>query len=273
MVRSADAGAGAEAVAPMGVKAAPDTGAGAELQSQLGNNTVSSFETGTGTDQTGTPAAAMTVTAAQGVSTASGMDITVLEFAVAALVGSQIGVTVLGIGDISSTITPATPGSIIVAAATAINPVALFLPYANMTGYDAGGSGLIGYSGSVTAPTPATPVAVTTGWQGGSGNNGPNAEVVFAEILPTAVGGLGQPVTAFTPKNVFATSVTTPTFIPLKGTLLVVLISSAAGSSSMTMNMSDSVGLTWVPLIQGFDAFGTSYSGIFIAQVPGTADA
>jgi hypothetical protein len=64
------------------------------------------------------------------------------------------------------------------------------------------------------------------------------------------------------------TALTTASFTPPDGSLIVVLIGSDGdGSGTTTMAVTDTGGLTWTPLAQA-NASNQEYAGVWVAQVP-----
>lgn len=114
-----------------------------------------------------------------------------------------------------------------------------------------------------TTPT-VTPGAFTSG----SADSFPGGAASL-EILPAISGGTisydaSGPALASTTA---ATTVTTASFTPPAGTVLMALVSSAGGTGVVTMALSDSSGLVWTPVVEAH-ATSEQYAGIWLATVP-----
>jgi hypothetical protein len=64
-----------------------------------------------------------------------------------------------------------------------------------------------------------------------------------------------------------ATTITTASFTPPAGSLLVAMVGTGGTASQVTMALSDTSNLTWVEVINA-NAAGNGYAGVWIAQVP-----
>jgi hypothetical protein len=118
-------------------------------------------------------------------------------------------------------------------------------------------------TGHATALT-GTPGAITVGSSLPNGNGGSCA---VAEILQNgAIGDDGTAPPVVTSNT--ATSLTTATFTPSPGTLLVAMMGTHWASGVTTFTVTDSLGLTWIPLAQA-NGSSQGYAGIWVARVPG----
>lgn len=217
--------------------------------------------------------AAITVTATQGGSTANGMILrvrvvvgadTLAHIAAGTCKGTQSG----GARHELTTLTTTRIGSVVWGVLENAN--------AGANNPDAGNSSLDDVPdatngqqyGTVFQTTPTvTPGAFTSG----SADSFPGGYACL-EILPLNSGGTitydaSGPALA---QTFAATTITTASFTPPAGTLLMALVSSNAGAGIGTMTVSDSSGLTWTAVEQA-NATGEKYTGIWLATVPSTA--
>src|SRR5260221_27671 len=110
-----------------------------------------------------------------------------------------------------------------------------------------------------------TPGATTLGFTVGSASAGPfaQAEILTAGTLTEDISG---PAVASTTA---ATAVTTASFTPPGGSLLVALVAADGSTGTETMALSDTsgLGLIWTELSKNNPA-GGDYAGVWAAQVP-----
>lgn len=212
----------------------------------------------------------ITVTATQG---GGGADIGML-LRVKVLTGAQLAAAQTGAtahaedgGSDEVTFSTTTTGSIVYGATSGANAIT---PASGCTFFDQydDTNHAQEYGTFRTTSATGTPGSVTVG-DSSAGNS--FDDVAAAEIL--AGGTISED--ASSPAMVYAnlTTVTTASFDPPQGALLVAMIGSNGqgdGSALTTMSVSDSSGLTWTPLAEA--ASTTScYAGVWIAQVPGVA--
>lgn len=213
---------------------------------------------------------AFNVTATQGGSTSNGMMLSLRVLTGTAAKASQTGAhqTQSGAAAHSVSITPAELQSLL-----------LCVVYNNF-----GGSGISWYSGTSQI---ANITDSTHGAAYGSGYNGPvsslanqstfgsnssyNGACAAAEIFPASAGVNTIVTDASTPavaSTTTDTAVSTASFAPPVGALLVALVAcNGGGSTTMTMTDTSGLGLTWTALAQVSTA-GNGYAGVWITQVP-----
>jgi hypothetical protein len=133
---------------------------------------------------------------------------------------------------------------------------------------DAAWSAIYGTLRSASATTAGTPVTA-----GGSAPANAYTTAALAEILAASGSSLSETATATAAGTVpgnFATAAVAQTAVfpsaPAAGTLLVAMVSanSSWGNGNAAVTISDSSGLTWVPLAQ---VTYPSYSGVWVAAV------
>jgi hypothetical protein len=205
----------------------------------------------------------LTITASQSTATAGGMAMftRIITGAASSQPGATAGTHGSG-GTASQSVTPSGTGSLIFGA---------ILGGSN-TGLSAGSGTAFdqNYSAStlryvqlesVSATTSGTPVTL------GAASATTGLSIALCEIL--AAGTLAED-TADAPaaKNTSgATSLTTASFTPPGGSLLVVMISTNGGSGTTNVTVSDSSGLSWTQ--QSHQNGGsTGYTGVWTARVP-----
>ena len=114
-----------------------------------------------------------------------------------------------------------------------------------------------------------TPGATTLGYTNtaNTGGTGPCAyEVMVSATL--AEDGSGPAFASTTT----ATAVTTASFTPPGGSLLVAMVAANVGTGSETMTLSDTLGtLNWTEKARNTAGAGNDYAGVWIADVPGGA--
>lgn len=214
---------------------------------------------------------AITVTATQGGSTANGLNLRVFVLTGAAAAASQSGATVAtspGSGAaFQASLTTTQTGSRVYGAGS-YGPQAAPTANAQTAGVDAvsdatNGEEYVSFKG---ASTTGTPGATTFGYSSTTGGGGPLA---MLEVLPS--GTLAEDSSG--PANVSTTSaltVTTASFTPPGGSLLVALIGSDGGVGVTTYTVSDTSSLTWTEKVKQ-NPSGGDYAGVWIAQVPASA--
>jgi hypothetical protein len=117
---------------------------------------------------------------------------------------------------------------------------------------------------STATTTASTPVTI------GSTNTPATGSTALAEILGTTTeDGSGPPNATTTGPGL---GVTTASFTPPPGSLLVALVGTNGGSSFVNCAITDSsgLGLTWTPLAEAHPS-GLDYAGVWIARMPGGA--
>ena len=201
-----------------------------------------------------------TVTAAQGGTTANKMAVVVKVVTGAAL--SQPGAT-FAAAALSDSVTPQASGSQIYGALTGTGAGASPTAEPACSPFLQSVAGTNRYAQFHLAATTTEGMPVLVGSSAGIA-----VAIAGAEIL--AAGTLAEDPSA--PANsgvVTGTSVTTAAFTPPEGALLVVMVSSLAGSGVQTMSLSDTsgLGLTWTELAK-FNASTAGYNGVWAAQVP-----
>lgn len=120
-----------------------------------------------------------------------------------------------------------------------------------------------------TTSATGTPGATTVGGSLASGAT--FTDVAAAEILAASTIAEDGSSPTYASASA-ATAVTTASFAPPSGSLLVAIIGSngaANGLSNTTMSMSDTMGLSWKPLAQAASP-ATTYAGVFVADIPAT---
>ena len=128
------------------------------------------------------------------------------------------------------------------------------------------------YGTGRTSATTTGGTAVTVGASAPTGFSADAIQLVLAEILVAAGSSLAEdsstPAVAYTTT---AETVTTASFTPPSGALLVAIVApnSSGASGTQTITVSDSTSLTWTKLI-AISSSGDSANGIWIARVPTT---
>ena len=202
---------------------------------------------------------AITVTAAQGGSTANGMLLRVEVLTQAA--AAQNGATAVA-GAMQGAITTTQAGSRVYGAGLAISQTSA-TPNGSTTQIDTvldpGGGAQ--YTTFKAASATVTPGSVTIGDSAPAGLACALLEVMTAGTLtedpssPAAASSLNT-----------ATAVTTASFAPPSRSVLVALVSSNGGASVTTMTVSDSSGLPWTEKVKSNNS-GQGYTGVWTAQV------
>jgi hypothetical protein len=202
---------------------------------------------------------AFTVKAQQGGATATSMSLVLKVVTGAAPV--QPGTTA-NANAISESVTPLDTGSWIYGAILAGATGSLTALSGNTFSQAATGGGLhtaqLRTTSTVTGGTPIT-VGSSTGTA---------ISVVAAEII--AQGTLAEDASAPAVSGfVIATSITTASFSPPAGSLLVLMVSSngAAGTTTMAVTDTSALGLTWVEQAKRNGA-SNGYTGVWTAQMP-----
>jgi hypothetical protein len=218
---------------------------------------------------------AMTVTATQGTPTNVGMAMSVLLFSNAAAPSVQAasgktGTKTTSSGALSLAITPNSTGSRIVGAmtngvATSFTALASTTLKVNFTSTGPGNE--YGTMMSAAATTAATPV--TIGASAPTGGTG--GQIALAEIL--ASGGTLTEDTANEPAAVTSASalnLTTASFTPTPGDLVVLLVTTSGGNSgSTTLTITNTGSLVFTQLVSSAVSF-YGCTAVYVAQVVGT---
>jgi len=205
----------------------------------------------------------MTVTAAQGGSTANGLAVEVVVLAGAAAVQNGATASQSGVGGKFASLTTTVTGSVVYGALSYGSNTAP-TPESSCTIRSDTGDGVNGehyVTFRTTSPT-GTPGLVTVGAPAPSGIGGGMAAL---EVLPN--GFLGEdPSAPPVASTTSATSVTTMPFVPPGGALLVALVASDGGSGPTTMAVSGG-GVTWTEVVAA-DASSQDYAGVWAAVAP-----
>jgi hypothetical protein len=213
---------------------------------------------------------AFTVTVTQTANGYAGMSMTLKVLTGAA--ATQNGATALAgpgaLDPAQKAITPDATGSIVFGAAQIYPASGSWTALASTTLY-AGlqGEYTVGYGQwrSASTTTAATPVTLGISAPTGATNGG----IAMAEILASgtlAIDASSPPVTAYASG---ATALTTASFTPVTGSLLVLMVSSNGDVGVCTVSVTDTsgLGLTWVP--QAVEAAsGAGLVGVYVAQMP-----
>jgi hypothetical protein len=218
----------------------------------------------------------MTVTATQGGVTANGMILRVQVLTGAAAAAAQTGGTgaqsASGGAAHQASVTTTVAGSYVYGAMVNAAAGTTWTAAAGVTIVDTVNDATNGefYGSCRTTTGTGTPGATTVGASAPTNGGG----FAGAEILP-AVSGTPPAEDASGPalaSTLAATAVTTASFTPPAGSLLVAMIASDAGSGVETMALTDTsgLGLTWVALAQAHVS-SADYAGVWIAQVPAAA--
>lgn len=206
---------------------------------------------------------ALTVTATQGGGTSAGMLLRVKVLTGAAL--AQTEATVASSTALNGTITTTVTGSIVYGALSGDAAAGAFSaePLCTLTDNFHDTSNGEYYGSFRTTSATGTPGSTLVG----STTANANRNLAAAEILPngTIAEDASAPAVATT---MTATAVTTASFTPPAGSLLVAIVPSdgAAGGTLTTMTVSGG-GLTWTELVHAASA-STCYAGVWVAQVP-----
>jgi hypothetical protein len=209
-----------------------------------------------------------TVTATQGGSTAVGMALRVfvLTQAAASQPGGVAGNQFLNVTSFTQTVTTTQTGSRVYGACYH-SPSLTSTPAAATTIVDdiADGTNNQQFTTFKATALTGTPGATTLGFTVASSSTGPLAE---AEILTagTLTEDASGPAVVSTTS---LTAVTTASFTPPAGSLLVALVCSDGGVGVTTMALTDTsgLGLTWVEQVHNNPA-GGDYAGVWTAQIP-----
>jgi hypothetical protein len=222
----------------------------------------------------------MTVTATQGGSAnADGMMLALRVLTGAAAAGSQTGTTDTSVTVTTPelSITPSATGSFVYGAITAFGESSAFTAAPSTTFFSGGNeeSGEVTY-GTFRMTTPDTTTAGTAETVGASAPTGytPDyVQIALAEILE-ASGGPGLAEDVSTPAIAYTTTetVTTPSFNPPPGALLVAIVApgNTGASGNQTITISSTPSVTWTELI-AISSSGDAATGIWIAEAPGNA--
>jgi len=212
----------------------------------------------------------MTVTATQGGAAYRGMLLRVKVLTGAAAAASQTGATATSTAACNASITTTATGSVVYGGLSSGNvsftaepSCTLFDNYQDTTNNES-------YGSFRTTSATGTPGAVTVG----SSTSGTGyTDIAAAEILPSGTITEDSSAPAVVTSDT-ATALTTASFTPPAGSLIVALIGTdgaASGSTDTTMTVTDTGGgLTWTQLAQAASP-STCYAGVWIAQVPGGA--
>ena len=213
---------------------------------------------------------AYTVTATQSVNTSAGMQLYVAVLTNASLAGTPATGTSTTAYDCSVTTTQV--GSIVAGAIASLNSSSALTALANttLTQYSDTTNSTVyaGYTTSTTASPGATTYGSSTAFNSFYGACG-------AEIIPASGGSVavdGSSPAAVT--SVSATALTTASFTPPGGSLLVATVATDGnGSGAVTMTGSSSPVLTWTQRVSVVSSVGGTfaYIGVLTAPVPAAA--
>jgi hypothetical protein len=217
---------------------------------------------------------ALTVTATQGGTTTPGMDLMVLLYTgaqspAAIATGGATGTKAFtSNGALQLAITPNATGSLIIGSMnngvnTAYTALASTTLKANVS--NASQTNQYGIAVSSATTTSGTPVTI-----GASAPTTAEGQIALAEIL--ASGTLTED-TANEPANVSSTTLTaltTASFTPNPGDLVVVVVSASGGNGANTVSLSNTGGLTFTSLVAATTAF-YGVNEVWVAQMPGGA--
>jgi hypothetical protein len=208
----------------------------------------------------------MNITATQeGIgATFNGMALTVKVLTGAAAVSGQTGSKLADAGPASQSLTTTKVGSVLYGAYSWNNGITI-TPVSGTTiseDYDdeTNGATYVTFQSAVTATPGPTIVGVTA-----SGDDSTGAWSA-AEILPTST--IAEDASTPSPvATISAITVTSGSFTPPPGSLLVAMVSTNTNTASATISITDSNGLTWTQLCYstGSGFFG---AGVWIANVP-----
>jgi hypothetical protein len=219
---------------------------------------------------------ALTVTATQGGTTNPGMGLSVLLYANAAAPAAQVTGGKTGTKAFTTTgatqlaITPNSTGSVI-AGALDTQIITAFTALASTTftfNATVSGSGAMAGCKSSSLTTASTPVTI-----GSSAPATSEGQIALAEIL--ASGGTITENTSGEPAAVTSstlTALTTASFTPNPGDLLVVLVSTVGGNDTNTCTITNTGGLTFTNLVTANAQF-YGLQGVWAAQMAGGATA
>lgn len=208
---------------------------------------------------------AMTVTATQGTSSTNGMQLSIKVLLSAAVAASQTGATFISSAAINGNIVTTIAGSIVYMAVTnenvpAAEPLCTFINNFRDT------TNLESYASLRTTSATGTPGSTLVGCTGTASFPGIAAQEILA--AGTISEDSSAPIAATT---MTATAVTSASFTPPAGSLIVAMIAcNGAGSGSAeTCTVTDTGGgLTWVQKAHT-SAAASLYAGVWIADVPG----
>src|SRR5579864_1728600 len=214
---------------------------------------------------------AITVTATQGGSTAAGMALRVFVLTQAA--ATQNGATTnnlfLGVTSFTQSITTTQTGSRVYGA-SAPTPSGTMTAAALTTLVDsvADSTNNEQYVTFKATSLTGTPGATTLGFTAATASSGPFAMLEILTAGTLTEDGSGPAVVS----TMTLMAVTTASFTPPAGSLLVALVASDGGTGTTTMALSDTsgLGLTWVEKSKNNQVAG-DYAGVWIAQLPGGA--
>ena len=134
----------------------------------------------------------------------------------------------------------------------------------NVTAYGGVAEGTFRLTGLTTAGTP-----VTVGATAPSGLASGNCDIALAEIL--TAGTLAEDASSPAVVNANAETVTTASFTPPAGSLLVAsAVSNATGSGPVALTITGG-GLTWTARSVSGNASGTGYAAVWTAPIPSVA--
>src|SRR5579864_8048599 len=209
---------------------------------------------------------AITVTATQGGSTAAGMALRVFVLTQAAATQNGATANTLFVGATSFTlsITTTRAGSRVYGASahSGANDTATAAALTTVIDDISDGTNGERYVTFKATSLTGTPGATTLGFTLPSGDVGPFA---MAEIKTAGTLTEDGSAPAVVSTN-STTTVTTASFTPPAGSLLVALVSSDGGTGTTTMALSDTGGHTWAELVKN-NAVAGDYAGVWIAQI------
>jgi hypothetical protein len=208
---------------------------------------------------------AMTVTATQGTTPSNGMQLSIKVLTNAAVAGSQSGASFISSTAINGSIVTTVAGSIVYIAVTNENVVAAE-PLCTIINSFHDTTNLEYYTSLRTTSATGTPGSTLVGCTGTASFPGIAAQEILAAGTITEDGSAPIPATTMT-----ATAVTSASFTPPAGSLIVAMIAcNGAGSGSAeTCTVTDTGGgLTWIQKAHT-TAAASLYAGVWIASVPG----
>jgi hypothetical protein len=212
----------------------------------------------------------LTVTATQGGGTFQGMLLRVKVLTGAAIAASQTGGTVVTSTTYGASLTTTVTGSVVYGALTAGSGGFTAEPLCTLIDNYNDGTNFEQYGSFRTTSATGTPGSTLVGASAPAYTLGGMAA---AEILPSGTIAEDASAPAVVTSNTL-TALTTASFTPPAGSLIVVMIGSDGdGASTTTMTVTDTGGgLTWIPLAQA-NAGNQEYAGVWIAQVPAAGPA
>lgn len=206
---------------------------------------------------------AITVTAQQGGTTNPGMCLTVKVLTGQATTQNGASATSSTTTTPQLAITPNGSGNLVYGAVSA-NVASTYTPLANTT-FQNNSVAVFGTYRSTSTTSGAATYGASAPTVGGAGQ----LSIAELEIIAAASGSLAED--ASSPAvlvNSGATSLTTASFSPPAGSLLVAVTDTNGGQAgTLTMTVSDTSGLSWTQKVS-VSGSGLGYAGVWIAQIP-----